>query len=138
MPDDGDDFDGIDINGPWGGVRIGSGGRRYRGDSGDAEYRRVRRRVRQRLDFYRHVATYAIIVGGLALLDWATGGGWWVQWVAIIWGALIALQFFSTFISPSLWGHDVEERMVRRELERRRGRVTVTPPDDPHATPDAR
>ena len=73
---------------------------------------------------------FALIVGSLALLDWATGGGWWVQWLAIIWGGILALQFFSTFAAPMLWGREVEERMVRRELERRRGRVSVIPPDD--------
>ena len=129
MADDGDEFEGIDINGPWGGVRIGSG--RYRDrEGGDAETRRIRRRIRQRLDFYRHVATFVFIVGGLALIDWLTGGGWWVQWVAAIWGAILLLQFFSGFVSPLLWGRDVEERMVRRELERRRGRAAVLPHDD--------
>jgi len=132
MSDDSEDFEGIDINGPWGGVRIGSGrGRRERGDGdGDDEYRRARRRVRRRLDFYRNTALYAFVVGALAVLDWLTGGGWWVQWLAIIWGALLVLQFFTTFVSPYLWGRDVEERMVRRELERRRGRISVTRPPD--------
>lgn len=129
--DDGDEFEGIDISGPWGGVRIGSGRGGWRGDEeGDVEYRRVRRRVRQRLEFYRHAVTYGFIVGGLALLDWLTGGGWWVQWLAGIWGAFLALQSFNTFISPWLWGRDVEERMVRREMERRRGRVNVMAPED--------
>ena len=75
------------------------------------------------------MATFAIVVGGLALLDWATGAGWWVQWVAGIWGAILALQFFSTFVSPMLWGRDIEERMVQRELERQRGPVDVMPPE---------
>lgn len=137
MPDD-DDFDGIDISGPWGGVRIGSGGRRrFDGDDGDREYRRARRRVRQRLDFFRHVVTFVLITGALALLDWGTGGGWWVQWLAAIWGGILALQFFSTFVAPNLWGRDVEERMVRREVERRRGRVTVMPPDRDDGPPPA-
>lgn len=128
MVEDGDEFEGIDINGPWGGVRIGSG--RYRDrDGGDAELRRIRRRVRQRLDFFRHVVTFAVIVGGLALIDYLTGGGWWVQWVAGIWGAILVMQFIGAFVSPMLWGREVEERMVRRELARRRGRAIVTPPD---------
>jgi hypothetical protein len=131
MADDGDDFEGIDISGPWGGVRIGSG--RIRGGTGgefegDPEYRAVRRRVRRRLEFFRHVATYVVIVGGLALIDWLSGGGWWVQWIAGIWGGLLVLQFLTTFVSPLLWGREVEERMVRHELERRRGRVSVMPP----------
>ena len=133
MADERDDFEGIDISGPWGGVRIGQGPGRHWDDvesAGDAEYRRIRRRIRQRLEFYRHVALYVFVVGIFALLDWITGGGWWVQWLAGIWGAFVLLQFFTTFISPNLWGRDVEERMVRREMEKRRGRVTVMPPDD--------
>lgn len=129
MNDDGDEFEGIDINGPWGGVRIGSGGYRDR-DGGDIELRRIRRRVRQRLDFYRHVVTFAVIVGGLALLNWQTGGDWWVLWVAGIWGAILLLQFIGAFVSPLLWGREVEERMVRREVERRRGRASVIPRDE--------
>lgn len=124
--DDQDEFEGIDISGPFGGVRIGSGGGRRGDDRGDAEYRMIRRRVRQRLEFIRHAATYAFVVGGLALLDGLTGGDWWVQWVAAIWGAILLLQFFTTFVSPLLWGRDVEERLVRREIERRRGRISVT------------
>jgi len=129
MVDDGDEFEGIDINGPWGGVRIGSG--RYGDrDGGDAEMRRIRRRVRQRLDFFRHIVTFAVVVGGLTLVDYLTGGGWWVQWVAGIWGAILVLQFIGAFVSPMLWGREVEERMVRRELERRHGRATVMPRDE--------
>jgi hypothetical protein len=79
----------------------------------------VRRRVRRKLRFYRDVTSFVVVVGALALIDWATGGGWWVQWVAIIWGGILALRFLRRFVAPILWGHDVEERMVRRELERR-------------------
>ena len=129
MTDEVDEFEGIDINGPWGGVRIGSGGYRDR-DGGDVELRRIRRRVRQRLDFYRHVMTFAVIVGGLALLDWLTGGDWWVQWVAGIWGTILLLQFIGAFVSPLLWSREVEERMVRREVERRRGRASVLPREE--------
>jgi hypothetical protein len=134
---DRDEFEGIDISGPWGGVRIGSGPRRDLDEldsDGDAEYRRIRRRVRQRLEFLRHLATYVMVVGVLFLIDWLWGEGWWVQWVAGIWGAILALQFFTTFISPHLWGKDVEERMVRRELERRRGKATIIDDRDPAKT----
>jgi fatty acid desaturase len=130
MDDDGDEFKGIDINGPWGGVRIGSGRSGDR-DGGDVEMRRIRRRVRQRLEFYRHLVTYAVIIGGLALIDWLTGGGWWVQWLAGLWGAFLVLQFIGAFISPALWGREAEDRMVMREVQRRRGRTTVLPPDEP-------
>ena len=136
--DNHDDFEGIDISGPWGGVRIGGRGRGGGSAFGDdPDYRAVRRRVRQRLDFYRHVVTFAFVVGGLALIDWLTGGDLWVQWLAAIWGAVIVLQGFSLFVSPGLWGRDVEERMVRRELERRRGRVSVSrSPDTTDVPPE--
>lgn len=122
--DEEDEFEGIDIGGPWGGVRIGSGRARRRADEDD-EVRRIRRRVRQRLGVLRHVVIFAIVTGALALADWFTGGGWWVHVLAIIWGGILALQFFSVFVSPLLWGRDLEERLVRREIERRRGRVSV-------------
>lgn len=130
MTRDSDDFEGIDISGPWGGVRIGSAF----GDSaddGDRELRAVRRSVRRRLDLYRHAAWYAIIIAALAIIDGVTGGGWWVWWVAGIWGAFLAMQALSVFGVPTFFGRDTEERMVREEMERRRGRVTVTRP--PHA-----
>jgi len=127
-----DDFEGIDINGPWGGVRVGARGVRFgRADDpwdDDAEVRMIRRRVRQRLDFYKNLAIFAVIVGGLALIDGLTGGGWWVQWVAAIWGFFLILQFGGTFLAPAIWGRDAEERMVRRELARRRGRAHVANP----------
>ncbi|MEX2246714.1 MAG: 2TM domain-containing protein [Dehalococcoidia bacterium] len=129
-----DEFEGIDIDGPWGGIRIGRGGGRSGGGDWDEddEVRRIRRRVRRRLEFYRHAVVFALVIGSLALLDGLTGGGWWVQWPAGIWGAFLALQFYSGFLAPTLWGRDVEERMVRRELERRRGRVHVErPPSGP-------
>ncbi|HEY8172312.1 MAG TPA: 2TM domain-containing protein [Dehalococcoidia bacterium] len=136
MTRDHDDFDGIDISGPWGGVRIGSGGARFvGGDWGDddPEVRAIRRRVRQRMDLLRQIAYFIVIVGVLALIDGATGGGWWVQWVAIFWGAFLAFQFLGMFVTPMLWGREAEERMVERELAKRRGRVSVSnapPPDD--------
>jgi hypothetical protein len=97
----------------------------------DDDVRRIRRRVRQKLDFYKNVAFFAVIVGGLAAIDAATGGGWWVQWVAIIWGGILALQLMGTFIAPMIWGREAEERMVRREVERTRGRIHI----DRSATP---
>jgi hypothetical protein len=129
-----DDFDGIDISGPWGGIRVGSGIRSGGWDDDwgddDADVRRIRRRVRHRLDFYKNFVFFAVITGALALLDWATGGDFWVQWLAIIWGGILLMQFFGTFVAPAVWGREAEERMVRREIERKRGRVHVANPSD--------
>jgi hypothetical protein len=135
---DRDDFDGIDINGPWGGIRIGAGGVRmgaWDDDWGDddAEVRRIRRHVRRRLDLYRNLAFFVVVAGGFILLDVATGeGASWSLWVAGIWGIILLMQFFGTFVAPAIWGREAEERMVRREVERQRGRMhVVDPPDIP-------
>jgi len=118
-PDDDDEFEGVEVNSPFGEVRVGKGGVRVGvGVWGDDAEGRIRRRVRRRLHFYRNATFFAVIVGGLALIDFATGGGWWVQWVAIIWGGFLALQFLTTFVAPHVWGREAEERMVSRELER--------------------
>lgn len=138
MANSNDDFDGIDISGPWGGLRLGTGGRPRWEDmdsEGDAEYRRIRRSVRNKLDFHRHAAMYAMVVGFLLVIDWLFGNSWWVQWVAGIWGIFVVLQFFTTFISPNVWGKDVEERMVRNELSKRRGRAVIVDDPDPDDPP---
>jgi len=90
------------------------------------EYRQVRRMVRRRLRFVRHLFIYVALTGFFILIDWLTGGGGvsgmsWSLWVAAIWGVLVAWEFVSTFVAPSLWGRDVEERLIERELRRRRG-----------------
>ncbi len=92
-------------------------------DYGD--YRAVRRRVRARLRFLRHVFFFVSLNGVFVLLDWLTGGAGsginWSKWVALVWGIFLAWEFFSTFVSPFLWGREMEERLIQRELRRRRG-----------------
>ncbi len=92
--------------------------------SEDRQYRRARRRVRARLRFYRHVVTFAAIIGGLLLIDWLTGGGLshFSLWVAGIWGALLVFEGANTFVLSHLWSRETEERMIENELRRRGAR----------------
>jgi len=89
------------------------------------EYRAVRRRVRRRLRFFRHAFTFLVLNGIFVLLDWSTGGAGagfnWSPWVALIWGIFLGWEFVSNFVAPNLWGRDMEERLIQRELRRRRG-----------------
>jgi hypothetical protein len=50
---------------------------------------------------------------------------------------VLVFQFLGTFVAPAIWGRDAEERMVRREVERQRGRVHVadTPDRPPGSSP---
>lgn len=45
-----------------------------------------------------HVTSYAGTVGGLAAIDYLSGGGWWVQWVAIPWGIALAMHAVHTVL----------------------------------------
>lgn len=88
-------------------------------DSESDEVSRVRRTVRKKLNFYRSLVTFIVVVGALALADGLTGGDWWVQWLAGIWGGLLFLDLLHIFVWPSFWGRDAEDRIVERELLRR-------------------
>jgi hypothetical protein len=92
------------------------------------EARQIRHEVRRRLNFYRNVFTYVVVVGILAVVDRLTGGDWWVQWVAGIWGFFLVLDFLREFVGPMLWGRNVEDRIVERELKKR-----GYPPEEPPA-----
>jgi hypothetical protein len=134
----GDDDEQVDIDFPFFHLHVGGGRRgRVRFGLGDEEdvidmerdnsdtYRDVRRRVRRRLRFFRHAFTFLALNGIFVLLDWLTGGPGsgvnWSKWVALVWGIFLAWEFVSTFVTPYLWGRDVEERLIQRELRKRRG-----------------
>jgi hypothetical protein len=131
-----DDF--VDFDLPFFRLHMRGGGRRMVfGNSGDDEegdvidmersnsdeYWTVRRRVRRRLRFVRHLFTYLALNGVFVLLDWGTGSERtidWAQWVALVWGIFLGWEFISTFLAPQLWGREAEERMIEREMRRRR------------------
>ncbi len=120
--EDDEPFEGVDIDSPVGRIRLGRGhGRRFRFRAGTADdaYSAARRRVRRRLRFYRDLTTYVIVNLVLLAFDALTGGGFWVQWVAGIWGAFLLFDFLSAFVFPNLWGMEAERRMIERELKRR-------------------
>jgi hypothetical protein len=118
---DDEPFEGVNIELPFVSFRAGRGWWRWSGSMDDDQaYSLARRRVRQKLAFYRHLATYAVVIGFLFLVDWMTGSGWWVQWPAAIWGAVLALQAVNTFLFPSIWSRETEERMIEDELRKMR------------------
>ncbi|MCH7488122.1 MAG: 2TM domain-containing protein [Chloroflexi bacterium] len=130
------DDDGVEIDLPFLHFYAGGRGVHIGGRHGDeeiidmemdeqGEYRQVRQRVRRRLRFFRHAFTFVALNGIFVLLDWGTGGSGsginWSQWVAGSWGVFLGWEFISIFVAPHLWGKDMEERLIQRELRRRRG-----------------
>src|SRR3972149_10017653 len=127
----------VDIDFPFFHVHVGGRGRRRSRLGNDDEevidmernesdeYWAVRRRVRARLRFFRHLFTYVSLNSIFVLLDWWTGGpgtrGHWAPWVALIRGIFLGWEVVSNFVAPYLWGREAEERLIERDLRGRRG-----------------
>ncbi len=114
-------FEGIHVDLPFLSFQVGSGGWRVDANMNQEDaYERARRRVRARLGFYRHVATYAVVVAAIILIDIVTGGGVGdiTRWLAALWGALLLYHAFSVFVFPSVWSRETEERMIEEEMRK--------------------
>ncbi len=49
--------------------------------------------------FLKHLSSYVIVIGGLALLNWLTSpGAWWVVWPAVGWGIGLAFDLRRTLL----------------------------------------
>jgi len=80
---------------------------------------RARRRVRRLREFYVHAAIFAVVIGGLALLNWlVTPTFWWVVFPAIAWGIGLSAHAVSVFFEDSVLGTEWEERKTREIVER--------------------
>jgi hypothetical protein len=111
-----DDFDGVEIETPVGSFRAGRGGW-----NADDDYKQARRAVRRRMGFFRHVSTFVSVLALLLIIDIVTGPDeFWVQWVALVWGIVLAVHFLNTFVFDAILGRDAERRMVERELRKRK------------------
>lgn len=79
----------------------------------------VRKRVRRLRDFYVHAAIYAVVIGGIAVLNWIVNPTfWWVAFPAVVWGIGLAAHAVSVLFEDSLFGATWEERKTRELLRR--------------------
>jgi hypothetical protein len=113
-------FEGIEVETPVGSFRAGKGGRM---DPEDEDYLKARRKVRRVMGFYRHLTTFVTVILVLLAIDVATGtDSFFVQWVALVWGIILALHFLNVWVFESIVGTDAERRMIEHELRKRQGR----------------
>jgi hypothetical protein len=113
---DDEGFEGVEFDTPLGSFRAG---RSVRED----DYKEARRHVRKRMGFYRHVSTFVSVMIALLVIDVVTGPDeFWVQWVALIWGAILAVHFLNVFVFDAVLGREAERRLIERELRKREGR----------------
>lgn len=83
---------------------------------------RARRRVAALKGLYVHASIFAVVLAGLAVIDWLSGGDWWVQWVALGWGIGVVSHAVAVWFDASDRVARWEDRKVRellRETERR-------------------
>ena len=117
---DDEGFEGVEFHTPIGSFRAGKGASAH--DDVNEEYRRARRRVRRVMGFYRHLSTYISVLLVLLVIDIVTGPDeFWVQWVALVWGIILALHFLNVWVFDSVLGREAEKRMIEQELRKRQG-----------------
>ncbi|MBI9101142.1 MAG: 2TM domain-containing protein [Spirochaetales bacterium] len=75
----------------------------------------ARKRVRAKLDFFKHFISYVVVIAFLAVINNMTYGGyqWWL-WPALGWGIGLVMHFFSLFLFK---GGELESRLIRKELD---------------------
>jgi hypothetical protein len=116
---DDEGFEGVEFDTPLGSFRAGRGTPRW---VEDEDYRQARKVVRRRMGFYRHLWTFASVLALLLVIDIVTGvEDFWVQWVALVWGIVLALHFLNVFVFDAVLGREAERRMVEEEVRKRRG-----------------
>lgn len=119
--EDDEGFEGVEFHTPAGSFRAGRS-RPWGPPDADADYLAARRRVRRVLAFYRHVATFTSVILVLLVFDLLSNRNhFFVQWVALVWGVVLALHFLNVYVFDALLGREAERRMIERELRRRRG-----------------
>lgn len=83
------------------------------------QVRQARHRVRRLREFDVHLAIFAVVIGGITLLNWIVSPTvWWVVFPAIGWGIGLAAHAVSVFFEDSILGSAWEERKTRELIER--------------------
>ena len=86
----------------------------------EEELSRARKHVEALRGFYGHAMIYALVIGGLFIVNHFTGGPWWAFWPALGWGIGLAFHALGVFGKNRLFGREWEERKVREYLDKQR------------------
>src|SRR5688500_9166126 len=79
----------------------------------------AKRRVAALKGFYMHLFVFAMVLAGLAIINLATGGPWWVLWVLLGWGIGILAHAVTVFGRTSQLIADWEQRKLRQLMDER-------------------
>jgi 2TM domain len=81
----------------------------------------ARRRVAAMQGFYTHLGIYVAVIALLAVIDFMTGEGWWVQWPLFGWGIGVFFHGIGVFGWPftmRLFSRDWEERKIQEIVKK--------------------
>ncbi|TMB68327.1 MAG: 2TM domain-containing protein [Chloroflexi bacterium] len=79
--------------------------------------REARHRAHQRMGFLYHLAVFIPVMLLILAIDVLTpNDGWFIQWVAGIWGGILAIHFLYAFILDDLLGPALERRIFETQL----------------------
>ncbi len=93
----------------------------------EKELKRARRKVKHLRHFYRHLATYGVIILFLHILNWMTSSYYWAMWPMLGWGIAVALHATQVMDFLPMFDEDWEEKKVQELLAKRAERAQNTP-----------
>jgi hypothetical protein len=79
---------------------------------------KARQQVAAIKGFYLHLFVFAAVILGLAIINAATRGAWWVQWVFLGWGIGVLAHGLFVFAGSSRLVAEWERRKTRELIER--------------------
>ena len=87
----------------------------------DYDYKKAKKRVKEKKDFYKHFASSFVIVLICLVINAMTSSYAWWLWVLIGMGFSVVMHFITVFGVPGLFKNDEEweERQIERELRKR-------------------
>ena len=69
-------------------------------------HREASHRAHRRMEFLHHLAVFVPVMLLILAIDALAGDDWFVQWVAGIWGGILAIHFLHTFVIDDLRTRD--------------------------------
>ena len=76
----------------------------------------ARHRADQRMGFLQHLAVFVPVMLLIVAIDVLSGEPWFIQWVAGIWGGILAIHFLYTYILDDALGPAMYRRLTENQL----------------------
>jgi 2TM domain len=80
--------------------------------------REARHRADQRMGFLQHFAVFIPVMLLILAIDVLAGDEWFIQWVAGIWGGILAIHFLFAYVLDDLLGPSMYQRLTENQLHR--------------------